>query len=73
MAEKLVTVAKFASGMEAHVAKLRLDANGIDAFIIGENFANMYPLPQLSFVEVQVSEDKAKEAQEILQSQKQEW
>ena len=72
MGEKLVTVAKFANSFEAHMAKLRLDANGIDAFIIGENFANMCPLPQLSFVEVQVPADKAKEAEEILQSKKQE-
>lgn len=72
MSDKLVTVAKFAGSFEAHLAKMRLDSNGIESFVVGEDFANMYPVPQIGFVELQVPADQAEKAAKILESQPQE-
>ena len=72
MMDKLVTVAKFATSLEARLAKMRLDANGIQSAVVGEDFANIYPIPQIGFVELQVPADKVNEAAKILESQEQE-
>jgi len=72
MADEFVTVAKFANSFEARLAKMRLDANGIDSFVVGETFANMYPVPQIGFIELQVAAVQADEAAKILESAEQE-
>ena len=43
MTDKLVTIAKFAEGGEAHLAMLRLESEGIAAMIEGEDAAAAFP------------------------------
>lgn len=72
MSSELVTVARFANSLEANLAKMRLDAHGIDSIVVGESFAGLYQGSSMGSVEVQVSADKADEAIKILKSQEQE-
>lgn len=67
MADKLVTIAKFADYIEAEMAKQLLDDFGIKSVVIGEKFGLPYPIP--SEAKLQVFESQAKQAQEILESQ----
>ncbi|MFC1676133.1 putative signal transducing protein [Planctomycetota bacterium] len=66
MADKLVTIAEFASYMDAELAKQTLANNGIEAVILGANTANLYSISSIANIELQVLEDKAKDASEIL-------
>ncbi|MBN2180604.1 MAG: DUF2007 domain-containing protein [Sedimentisphaerales bacterium] len=69
MADKLVTIAKFPSYIEAEMAKQLLAENGIEAIAAGENTANTYSgLPALGQVELQTLESRAEEARQILES-----
>ncbi|MHC4105597.1 MAG: putative signal transducing protein [Planctomycetota bacterium] len=70
MDEKLVTIAQFASYIEAEMAKQLLADYGIEAVATGENASNMYSLPAIEGPELQVLESQASQAQEILKSQK---
>ena len=70
MDDKLVTIAQYASYIEAEMAKQRLADHGIEAVATGENASNMYSLPAIEGPELQVLESKAQQAQEILKSQK---
>lgn len=72
MSFELVTVAKFATSLDAHLAKMHLDANGIDAVVVGESFAHVYTGSQMGFIELQVAADKVDGAAKILESQQQE-
>ncbi len=67
MAEKLVTIAKFADYSEADLEKQVLDDFGIKSVVMGEKFSVLpYPVPSLA--KLQVFESQAKQAQEILES-----
>jgi hypothetical protein len=70
MDDKLVTIAQFASYIEAEMAKQLLADYGIEAVATGENASNMYSLPAVEGPELQVLKSQARKAQEILQSQK---
>ncbi|MHC4740476.1 MAG: putative signal transducing protein [Planctomycetota bacterium] len=71
MEEKLVTIAKFTDKIEADLAKQTLEDFGIKSMITGEDVANVYgPVDALMDLELQVFESQAKEALEILQSEK---
>ncbi len=70
MDDKLVTIAQYASYIEAEMAKQLLADYGIEAVATGENASNMYSLPAVEGPELQVLESKAQQAQEILKSQK---
>ncbi|MCP4260185.1 MAG: DUF2007 domain-containing protein [Planctomycetes bacterium] len=70
MDDKLVTIAQFASYIEAEMAKQLLADYGIEAVATGENASNMYSLPAVEGPELQVLESKAQQAQEILKSHK---
>jgi hypothetical protein len=61
---KLVTLCKMGS-MEAQLAKLKLESEGIRCFIGGENAAAIYPLAFVD-VELQVPESDLQAAKEIL-------
>ena len=67
---KLVTIATFTSPWEAHIAKGRLDADGIPAFIAHEHHisAAWFLSNALGGVKLQVPEAYADAAQEIIQS-----
>ena len=72
MADKLVTIARFANSMEANFAKQLLDNCGIKSVIIGENTANVYAgIPAIADIKLQTMEAQAKQAIEILESQQQ--
>jgi len=67
MADKLVTIAKYIDYSEADLARQLLNDFGIKSVVIGEKFGLPYPVP--SEAKLQVFESKAKQAQEILESQ----
>ena len=70
MADKLVTIAQFASYIEAEMAKQLLADYGIEAVAAGENAANIYSVPAIAEIDLQVLDSQAQQAQEILESQK---
>ena len=67
MADKLVTIAKFNDSSQAHLAKQVLADFGIEAFVTGENVANLYIVP-LQSIDLQVRESQRQQAQEVLES-----
>ena len=71
MDEKLVTIAQYASYIEADLAKQKLDDFGIKSVITGQNAANMYSIPAVGMVDLQTLESQAKQALEILASNEQ--
>jgi hypothetical protein len=71
MANKLVTIARFADSAQADLAKQLLDDFGIKSVVTGRNAANIYPgLPAIADTQLQVLENQAQQAREILESQK---
>ena len=71
MADKLVTIAKFADYIEADLAKQLLDDFGIKSVITGQNAANIYSgVPALASTNLQTLESQAQQAREILESNK---
>jgi predicted Zn-ribbon and HTH transcriptional regulator len=44
MSESFVTVATFDNSIDAHIAKTKLDSEGIDSYIFDENIVSAYPL-----------------------------
>jgi hypothetical protein len=67
--EKLITIAQFASYIEAEMARQLLADYGIEAIATGENASNMYGLPAVELPELQVLESQALQARQILESQ----
>jgi hypothetical protein len=71
MADKLVTIARFADSAQADLAKQLLDDFGIKSVVTGQNAANIYSgIPAIADTQLQVLENQAQQAQEILESQK---
>ncbi len=70
MAEKLVTIGKFADYIEADLAKQLLDDFGIKSVVTGQNVANVFPGMAAVDVELQTFESQAQQALEILESHK---
>ena len=68
MDDKLVTIANFSDSYQANLAKQLLADFGIEAIVLGENFANLYVAPTIQLVELQVLESQSRQAQEILES-----
>ena len=69
MTEKLVTIARYTDYIEADLARQTLEDAGIKAFVMGENFGNVYSgVPAVVDIELQTPESQAKEAQEILEA-----
>ncbi len=69
MDEKLVTVARFDSYMEAELAQQKLGDYGIKAVVMGENVGNIYTgAPAAQDIELQTLESQAKEALDILEN-----
>jgi hypothetical protein len=68
MADRLITIAKFNDSYQANLAKQLLADFGIEAVVLGENFANLYPALPLQPVELQVRESQSQQAKEILES-----
>ena len=72
MTEKLVTIAKYQSYIEASLAKQILDDFEIKSVVAGQNTANLYSIPAVAEAQLQVLESQAQEALEILESNKKE-
>ena len=72
MADKLITIAKFPSYIEAEMAQQLLADNGIKAAVTGENASNIYSgMPALGgYCKLEVFERQAQQAQQILDSNK---
>jgi hypothetical protein len=69
MADKLITIAKFADSIEADLARQQLEDFGIKSILAGVNAANIYSgIAAFATVELQVIESQAEKALEILQS-----
>jgi hypothetical protein len=66
--DKLVTIAKFSDSYQANLAKQLLADFGIEAIVLGENFANLYAALPLQAITLQVRENQSRQAQEILES-----
>lgn len=73
MVEKLITVGNFDEPMEAHIAKARLDAQGIRCFLSGEFFVGTYWLLSKADggVKLKVKLSDADRAREILTPKRQ--
>lgn len=72
MNEKLVTVARFTDYMKAELARQLLEAEGITAFVAGQNVANVYGgVPAAIDIQLQTPESQAEEAKEILEASRQ--
>jgi hypothetical protein len=69
MTDKLVTIASFTDSIQASMAKQRLADFGIKSFLAGYNATNVYTLPAVAAVELQVLEKWAQKAKEILNPQ----
>ena len=68
---KLVTVARFDDYMKADLARQLLEDEGIKAFVMGDNFGNVYAgAPAAIDIELQTPESEAEEAREILEANK---
>ena len=70
MADKLATIAQFANYIDAEMAKQLLADYEIEAVVVGENAANLYPISGVVGPELQVLEKNAQQARQILESQK---
>ena len=68
MTGKLVTIAQFSDSCQANLAKQVLADFGIEAIVLGENFANLYPALPLQSIDLQVRESQSRQAQEVLES-----
>ena len=70
MAERLVTIAEYASYIEAEMAKQLLADYGIEAVATGENASNIYSgMPAVGgYCKLETLEGQAEKALEILKS-----
>ena len=68
MADKLVTIARFSDSTQAYLTKQLLADFGIESFIAGENFSNLWPMFKWASVRLQVLKGEAEKALEIIES-----
>ena len=68
MDDKLVTVGEYETSFEANIAKLELDSNDINSFVLGEYLGSAIPTIGIVRVELQVFAKDADRAKEILQA-----
>jgi Zn finger protein HypA/HybF involved in hydrogenase expression len=68
MTDKLITIANFNEPLEANLAKIKLESEGIKCFLLGENFvATYWFLSQADRgIKLQVKKSEAERALEIL-------
>lgn len=69
MADKLITIANFDEPLLAKLAKIKLDTEGIDCFLAGENFVSTYWLLANAEggVKLQVRQADAEKALDIIE------
>ena len=69
MNDRLVTIAEFQSDIEAQMAKAALQADGIDAIIVGGAVKDLLPVDGMLNVELQVFARDAQKAKAVLDLQ----
>jgi len=69
MDDRLVTIAEFQSDIEAQMAKSALQANDIDAIIVGGPIKDLLPVDGMLYVELQVFTSDVERARAVLDSQ----
>ena len=71
MSDEFVTIEVYPVGSEgfAHIAKMRLESDGIKAFILGENLLPAQPFSPSKVIELKVSLQNAERAKKILDSE----
>ncbi|MEQ8302565.1 MAG: DUF2007 domain-containing protein [Cyclobacteriaceae bacterium] len=69
--DKIIVYKGFDSGVEANLAKTKLDAYGIPCFLTDENFINIYPIRNDIFpgVRLHIFEKDKPRVTEILSSE----
>jgi len=70
MSNKLVTVARFSDSILASIAQQCLADFGVHSVLAGRNAAELYSLPEVALVELQILESEAVKARQILKSQR---
>ena len=65
---KLTTIAVYNNAIDAHLAKTKLDSEGIVSFIMDENLVSINPLLNLTIggVKLKTNNNDAEKAKEIL-------
>ena len=69
MDDKLITIVEFQNDIEAQMAKAALQADGIDAIIVGGAVKDLLPVDGMLNVELQVFASDAQRARAVLDSQ----
>ena len=72
MEDKLVTAGEFETGFEAELAKVRLEEEGIEAIVVGEDLVANMPAIERIKIELQVFEKDAQKAAQIIEAIEQE-
>lgn len=69
--EKIIIYHAFDNGIEANIAKTKLDAYGIPCFLTDENFTGLYPLKNDLFpgVRLHIFEQDAEAVKTILEEE----
>lgn len=66
MPDEMVTIARFNFPVEAQMARLRLESEGIEAFIAGNAISQMVDPSGIYGIRLQVREEDAERAMAIL-------
>ena len=72
MEDKLVTAWEFETIIEAELAKVRLEEEGIEAIVVGEDLVAIMPAAGRIKIELQVFEKDAQKAAQIIEAIEQE-
>ena len=72
MEDKLVTVGEFETGFEAELVKVRLEEQGVEAIVVGEDLVANMPTIEMIKIELQVFEQYAEKAAKIIAAIEQE-
>lgn len=69
MTDKLVTIAQYPDSTQACLAQQLLADHEIKAVLAGRHSTDIYTLPSIAMTELQVLENQAEQARQILESQ----
>lgn len=72
MEDRLVTVGEFETGFEAELVKVRLEEQGVEAVVVGEDLVANMPTIERIKIELQVFEQYAEKAAKIIEAIEQE-
>ena len=72
MEDKLVTIAEYETGFEAELVKVRLEEQGVEAIVVGEDLVANMPTIERIKIELQVFEQYAEKAAKIIEAIEQE-